>query len=371
MINIVELKRKINRRYFMQCIRLFCYKHFKQNSKNSKIKYSKKYIENTGKNTNVNMKKSYIIFDTSIGSENLGDQIINDYCNKIFDDLEIHPLARITTHQFPSTEEENLINPDSVKIITGTNILSSKMSKTSIWHRPSKFKLQDNCCLMGAGWLTYDGSIDYFTKRFFNDCLSKELLHSVRDSYTLTKLKEAGITNVVNTACPTMWNLTKEFCKQIPESKEKMVISTITDYNRNEEMDWFMLDTLLKLYDKVFIWIQGSNDLDYLKTYPRFHQLITVPNTLNAYDEILKNNQLDYVGTRLHAGIRALNYKKRSLVIAIDHRAIEIAKDTNIPIVLRAELKEKLEQFIESDYETNIELPIENINQWKKQFKNK
>ncbi|MGC4050776.1 MAG: polysaccharide pyruvyl transferase family protein [Paludibaculum sp.] len=61
--------------------------------------------------------------------------------------------------------------------------------------------------LFGVGWWQYQGPVTRFTSRFYKRVLSGHRLHSVRDGYTATKLREAGIANVVNTGCPSMWSL--------------------------------------------------------------------------------------------------------------------------------------------------------------------
>ena len=51
------------------------------------------------------------------------------------------------------------------------------------------------------------------------------------------------------------------------------------------------------------------------------------------------SENIDYVGTRLHAGIRALQHKKRTIIIGIDNRAIEKAKDFNLTVIDRKNIK--------------------------------
>ncbi|WP_294358068.1 polysaccharide pyruvyl transferase family protein [uncultured Clostridium sp.] len=313
--------------------------------------------------------KKYIVFDTSMGSENVGDQIINDYCNKIFDEIGLTISSRIPTHVSPNLQEERCLTPDSLKIITGTNILSPKLHLTGLWHRPSKLKMQTNLLLMGNGWSEYSKKVSLFTKMFYRKMLNGNLLHSVRDEYTANELRKIGVQNVINTGCPTMWRLTPEFCEDIPIDKAENVITTVTDYSPDDKLDFMMLDILIKSYNKVFVWIQGRDDLEYLKKYKNFEQLIFIDNNLASYDNILKSEKsLDYVGTRLHAGIRALNNKRRSLIIAIDNRAIEISRDTALPIIMRNEIEEKLEQLIHNKIYTKINLPLDAINKWKHQF---
>ena len=83
-----------------------------------------------------------------------------------------------------------------------------------------------NTILLGAGWREYEKSVNLYTKYFWKTVLDKRYLHSVRDNYTKARLRKMGIGNVINTGCPTMWNLTPEFCSTVPEKKAKNVINS-------------------------------------------------------------------------------------------------------------------------------------------------
>ena len=159
-----------------------------------------------------------------------------------------------------------------------------------------------------------------------------------------------------------------DFCRDIPRKKADSVVTTLTDYNKSKEFDFFLLDTLIKEYRNVFIWIQGDKDFSYLESYQNFSTLKIISHSLKAYDDFLRSTDCDYVGTRLHAGIHALNNKKRSIIIAVDDRAVKIANDTNLPVIRREEIKTKLTSFIERDFATEIRIPIDSIKKWKAQF---
>ena len=166
-----------------------------------------------------------------------------------------------------------------------------------------------------------------------------------------------------------MWNLTKEHCRTIPHRKSSSVICTITDYLRDPDNDKAMLEILLSNYDKVFLWLQGSSDMDYLKELGYQDRVSLVPSSLEAYDQILQLADLDYVGTRLHAGIRALAFSHRTIIVSIDNRAECISKDTGLPVVMREKITSQLSRKIQSEFETVISLPEEDIKKWKSQFK--
>lgn len=335
-------------------------KVFKENLIPDLFVLKSKFVKNEEEKTN-----NISILDTSLNSDNLGDQIINFYCNKIFSELNITPKERYATH----TLDKAMVSDHNLKIITGTNILDSAMNRMRLWQYPQDFTKIDNILLMGVGWGLYDESPNMYTKCFLKYVLSSNYVHSVRDSYTKQKLTSLGITNVVNTACPTMWKLDKSLCSSIPHNKARNVVSTITDYDFNPQMDFYMLDQLIKSYEQVFVWIQGQNDLKLLKHYRNFEKLKIIDNSFDAYTDFLgSNNDVDYVGTRLHAGIHALNFKKRSIIISIDNRAEEIAKDTNLPVLKREDLMQRLLPMINSRFSTDIKLPTDKISLWKKQF---
>jgi hypothetical protein len=184
-------------------------------------------------------------------------------------------------------------------------------------------------------------------------------------------LRNAGILNVVNTGCPTMWGLSIEHCQSIPSIKSRNVVFTLTDYCRSPKDDLQLIKLLKYSYEKVFFWIQGTGDLSYLSSLwgaqPQIDFHILNPN-LNSFDELLRSSDsLDYVGTRLHAGIRSLQMKRRSIIIGVDNRAIEKRRDFGIEVVDRGDF-DRLKVLINEPFSTKINLKNENIAHWKSQF---
>lgn len=222
---------------------------------------------------------------------------------------------------------------------------------------------------MGCGWGNYNKfSTDPYTKWVYRRLFNNGIQHAVRDEYTQRKLAELGITNVIYTACPTMWNLTPEHCKKIPTAKAKSVVTTLTAYHADRKDDKQIINILTSLYNQVFFWPQQIEDVDYLMSLDfDKSKIIVLPPSLKSYDEVLTFEDIDYVGTRLHGGIRALNFGKRTLIIGIDNRAVEINKTTNLPLLNRPDIGQ-LEEMINKDRSTDIFLPHENIIKWKQQF---
>lgn len=311
-------------------------------------------------------QEGIVLFDTGLHTQNTGDHIIMENCElHLSSVLELKDAIHISTHQIPEAEKKR---DGKYKIVCGTNILSCNMRSYGLWKLPRHLKGYYGITLMGVGFDSYNTKSDLYSRLLFRYMLSPEGMHSVRDSHSEKAMKLMGIRNVLNTGCPTMWNLTPEHCAAIPTTKASKVVCTITDYSRDAQNDKAMLDILLENYDKVYLWLQGQNDLAYVRELGYEEMLELVDSTLEAYDAILAMDDLDYVGTRLHAGIRALSKGHRSLIISIDNRAECIGADTGLPILRREDISSMLGNRIKSEIETRIALPLENISRWKAQF---
>jgi len=314
--------------------------------------------------------KKIILYTPSLSTLNLGDKII---FKSILE--ELNPLingnfiVKISTHLPLSNMYLRYLKDADIRFVCGSNLLDSKQNaRFKQWYvKLSNIKLIGPCILIGVGWRQYEKSANIYTRLLYKYILSQEYYHSVRDSYTLNKLNEIGILNVINTGCPSMWSLTPEHCANIPSSKANRVICTLTDYNIDMERDKKFLNILLNNYKEVYFWVQGYNDLSYLKMLSYENRLKIVPPSIKALENLLEEDDIEYVGTRLHAGLMALKKQKRSIIIAVDNRALEKQKDFNI-IAIKREMIEDLERLLNSKIKINISIPVNNIKKWKKQF---
>ena len=319
------------------------------------------------------------IFNTWIGSDNIGDAIIMDCCKRmLLKEFKNDFYVEIPTHLSLYNKEFYIFNDLKYVFVCGTNLLSNKMnirSRKNQWHIGIKFLYYiwknkiDNIILLGVGWNNYSIKENFMGKLFWKTILSKKFIHSVRDEYTRDKLKNMGIENVINTGCPTTWDLTENYSQNIATEKSDTVVVTVTDYNRDYIKDKKMFDILEKNYNKIVIFPQSFADIDYVeeligKTDKNKYEWLA-PN-LESYDEFLNNNSCDYVGTRLHGGIRALQKLKRTFIIGIDNRALEM-KEINLPIINRENI-EILEEKINKDERLNLKINIKKIMEWKNQF---
>ena len=310
-----------------------------------------------------------VLLDPSYDGDNVGDQIIMENCSlHLPAELTKGGVIHVPTHRDLTINEQKELLSSKLKILCGTNALSGHMRTYGLWRMNSHVKIYKNTILMGVGFDSNDRQFDFYTKSLFTTILSQHYLHSVRDTFSEAMLKKIGIKNVIYTGCPTMWNITPELCSHIPKSKANYVVCTLTDYNRNIHMDQAMLNILSSSYRHVFLWPQGIEDDEYFQKMRMDDNIEIIPFGLEAYDEVLDMKDVDYVGTRLHAGIRALSKGHRTIVISIDNRAKNIGKDTGLPTIEREDIEVLLQDKINSEFATNIHMPINNIKQWKKQF---
>ena len=323
------------------------------------------------------MNNKNVLFDTSSGSLNMGDYIIVESVERELKQI-LHKgfLAKFSTHtpitHFYQNVRRNgaikFFDSSKYKFIAGTNLLNFNMFLPwNNWNvnlfniRPYK-----NSILVGVGMNPNAKKINFYTKFLYKKILSKDYVHSCRDERTTQFIRSLGL-KAVNTGCATMWSLTYEHCKDIPNKKADNVIFTLTDYCKDRERDQKLIDILNDNYNNVYFWIQGSNDFDYFKSLVDIDNIKIIPSDLNEYNKILNEKDIDYIGTRLHAGIYALQHKKRTIILTVDNRARDIKANYNIPTIERDDI-EKLSDMINSSFDTNISIDVNLINEWKNQF---
>jgi Polysaccharide pyruvyl transferase len=332
--------------------------------------------------------KNIVIFDpslktnNSIPSINLGDLIIweaiDDNLKKIF---QHRKFRRISSHTIPEQKYLNEANLSKYTFFGGTNILSSNLKNYNQWKLaiPNrllwlfKFPCRD-VILLGVGWWQYEDCITTsYTKAFYKNAFSNQFIHSVRDNYTRNKLNKIGIENVVNTGCPTMWMLNNHDVSSRVGLLENCIF-TLTDYHKNPKFDNQLIKIIIDSYSKnIFFFPQGSMDLEYLITLSNYQKYISritiVKRNINDYISILASRNIDYIGTRLHAGIKALQMKKNTLILSIDNRAREISNDTGLPVVERNNFR-KINNWIKGEkLFDKIQIPVKEIEIWKSQFR--
>lgn len=323
--------------------------------------------------------KKILIFDTSIASLNMGDEIIvesikenmkylfeKNYCMTF-------PTHTPTYYKFQNVYAKKYIETYSeadLKFVCGSNLLFKNMLRPMpVWNiNIFNTKVANSSILLGVGSGENGKKINFYTKSLYKKLLNKNIIHSVRDEKTKIMVEKLGY-KAINTGCPTLWSLDDKHCENIPNKKSKSVIFTLThyEYAKNIRLDSLMIDILKRNYSDVYFWPQCIADYDYLVELGQERGITVVTPNLASYKSILKQD-IDYVGSRLHGGIFAIQNFKRSIILAIDNRAREIKKTNNIPCIERDELEDKLEKMIISNFSTKIVLDNNKINKWKEQF---
>lgn len=309
------------------------------------------------------------LLDTSVTSQNLGDQIITEASQGVIDELFPDAfLVKLATHEFHLWESYRVMNDCDYVFVGGSNLLKSSMIRRNQW----KLSILDYfyrkpAILLGCGWHYYEKPPAKHASLMLRKILSPQHAHSVRDQYSKSQLDTCPIPNVLNTACVTMWNLTPDHCAAIPTEKADTVVATLTGYHPDPVADGAMIDLLCKSYKNVHFWVQQTEDFEYAQKLANGRVKFLQPS-LKAYTRFLAENHTDYVGSRLHGGMRALQMGRRSLILAIDNRATEISRDTGLPVIERREI-DAIGRWINGPTPTAIRLPTAAIEAWKAQFR--
>ena len=307
------------------------------------------------------------VFDTTVCDDNLGNQIIMEAVDRHLRDL--FPAAFFLRLPYLDQLGEQTITytrRSAHVLLGGTNALSSDMERYRQWGIDLEVaRRMGKTTLMGVGWWQYQDDPSPYTRAVLRAALRADGLHSVRDGYTLDKLKAIGIDNVVVTGCPSLWDVTDEHCAAIPEEKAPDVLLTLTNYARHPS-DAHLVEVLKRRYRTVYLWIQGPEDLEHAASLGG--GFTVVDPSLAALDRLLAAPiPLDVVGTRLHAGIRAIAAGRRTLIVGTDNRAIEMARDVNLPVLPRADIA-RLERVVTGRLPMAVTPPREAIARWKAQF---
>lgn len=322
-----------------------------------------------------------VMFDTAIGSDNLGDEIImNAVYREIKEIIEPYILIKQSTHtpimhlyQLLSFNDPvfNYYNEAKYKFIGGSNIFKKTLiARRADWNINLLDKrFYKGSITIGCGSSLDDTlKLDSYTKKLYKSILNDKYIHSVRDEKTKRFLESLGL-KAYNTGCVTLWSMTPEMCENIPKQKSKSVVFTLTGYNPDYKNDKKMLDILVDNYEKIYFWPQSIGDLSYLKKiWLNKNNVFIIKPCLKAYEELLDSKSIDYIGTRLHGGICALQHMRRAIIITIDNRAEDMNETNNLRCIKRNSIDSLLEKRINEYAGTKINVNIDLIKSWKEQF---
>lgn len=311
------------------------------------------------------------LYSVTVTSPNIGDQIISRAVHR-----ELHSIfgkgleiVAIPSHQYPSKRSLKLLEDAEYVFVGGSNLLWFRWLLPASWKiGPLGLVYYRNLILLGVGWGAYDLKPNAYGRWMCSVILSQRHIQSVRDSFTRSVADcDLHIPHVSNTACPTMWCLTEDLIRSIHTHKGDECIFSLTDYSKAPQFDGQLIRDLSERYaGRLLFWPQGEGDLEYCRSLGYTGRVID--RSLTSLLQLLSTNgHFDYVGTRLHAGILCLEHRVRSMIISIDNRAQEIAADTGLPAIARND-RAALLKWLEGDTQACVNLPVDEIERWRKQF---
>ncbi len=311
------------------------------------------------------------ILDTSVATDNVGDEIIADAARRIV--ARLFPDALLTTsasHDGLGPFGRDLVAEADMALLIGTNALTPSDQRRFhfIWTVTSRdiAVLRNKVVLFGVGANRDFDKINWRQKRLLEAVLSDRHTHAVRDEPG-RKLVEMIGRKVLNTSCPTLWDygITPP---QVPETKADRVVFTLTKH-KPDPADAEMIRILHDRYSAVAFWPQQLRDLDYLREIaPSMAGIEILAPNLAAYDRFLATAPVDVIGTRLHGTIRGLRHGRRSLAITIDNRARDIGAETGLPVLDRARVPQDLARLIDTPRALALAVPKDRIAAFQAQF---
>lgn len=186
-----------------------------------------------------------LLLDTSIATDNIGDEIIMECTRK-----ELMPILRnnfvrtLPTHVSPfhwyqvwrkSNALMSFAN-SKYKFVGGSNILVPNLQTHYPQWNINLFNYQPlkGCILVGVGAGAERGS-NWYTRYIYKHLLNSEYYHSARDERSKKYMKYLGV-KAINTGCVTMWMFTPEFCKKSWSYgvKKRISFTLTTHYKTNE-----------------------------------------------------------------------------------------------------------------------------------------
>lgn len=299
-------------------------------------------------------------------SPNLGDLIISraskrEIQHMFSDDVQIEAIP---SHAKLGKRSYEIIEKSDHVIVGGSNLFWFRLFPRASWPLgvTDLFKLK-NVTFLGVGWGSYDITTGPFGKATCKRIFDPSSVNSFRDQYSVQKAVELNIPNPIFTGCQTTWIFGRGH--EINQSDyAKKCIFTLTDYAKDSLRDRQLIETLKSFYgeDNLYFWPQGKKDQEYVLTL-NFSPDRILDYSLESFTNFCMAGDVDYVGTRLHGGIYAMELGAKAIIIAVDNRATEMGADLGLTIVERTELN-TLPDLLGRKISGQLNIPNDNIATW-------
>ena len=303
------------------------------------------------------------IVDSGLATTNLGDHIISSAVHRqLIAPLEESGRATVTIpmHGGLTAQSRALLSEADQVIVCGTNLLSDHMRfrRSWQWSRSDIELTAGKLTMFGVGWWQYQRTgIDPVSASWMR-YLAGPHPWAVRDEYSSKRLTAAGVSSV-HVSCPTLWDCSQ----QLTPRGGGRVVTTLTDYNQDRRADERLVELLNGRFAEVLYWPQGPGDRAYIESLRGSASGVILEPTVSAFNAELRRPGTEYLGLRLHAGIRAIQMGVPTLILGIDNRATEISRSVGLGVISRHALNQ-IGSALDAPRVINLALPRPEIDAW-------
>lgn len=305
-----------------------------------------------------------VVFDPAVENVNAGDEIISSAVQGL-PHLHQGDVERLTTHRLLRKSERDLVSQADLLVLSGTNAISSRMEKFGQWLIDPDLarRMRNKLMLLGVGWWQYQGPPNLYTRNLLNFILTDQVPHSTRDLYTHDRISALGKKSIM-TGCPTMWSLPWD-CQRPLIGSGRAVI-TVTDYKRMDpDIDRRWISVVKERYSEVDIVGMGPGDKSHFEGLGIDGVTWKGQGTVDLEAAL---QDAEFIGTRLHAGVKALQNGRPTLILAVDNRAKEISKSTGLHVADRADTLAIHRSVTGETVPPALTMNQESIQLWKSQY---
>lgn len=270
-----------------------------------------------------------VLFTPHTASSNLGDEIIHLYVKRFL--RNIHPDEQIIELPsqllfFSRRANKHLRNASKI-YIGGSNLFSMRFPRIHQFAGIVPLILsRKKVVLLGVGQHSYEPRRWPLNKLLWTSVLDDSSIHLLRDQQCCESILSLG-RNALNSGCITLSAVVPFVVHNL--EKIENIVFTLTYYRENIDRDKAFVQYLYSLEKNIYFWPQDYQDIEYLKSLRSDCNFNYLEPNIESFTVALDSNSM-YIGTRLHAGIHALNLKVPSFIYLIDNRSIEMKKDQRI-----------------------------------------
>jgi hypothetical protein len=269
-----------------------------------------------------------VLADTSVASDNVGDQIIVAAARRELAQLLGDRVTfTVSTHSPLGHRGHRLLREAEAAFVLGTNLLPATPSIRQLWRVPPLPARERKFVLCGVG---FGGQPSVASARFLRTVLHPDALHSTRDERTASFLRDVGL-QAINTGCPTTWSSPRGCGEPARWNRQSAAAVLVLNASLGQaDVERRIAHATLDAFEEVTVWPQAGRDVEYVRRLVGGRARV-LPGSLAAYEAAL-GAEVDVVTTRLHAALRAMGLGRRTTLFALDDRVARTAKDARCTV---------------------------------------